>query len=73
MHGNERDHTLRERDKLEAPFVTRSVLKLPVSTDFAGFHRFSINLPDLRLTETTRPLLEAKLLEAVEKADRILG
>jgi hypothetical protein len=44
-----------------------------VSTDFADFHRFSINLPDLRLTETTRPLLEAKLLEAVEKADRILG
>lgn len=30
-------------------------------------------LPDHRLTETTRPLLEAKLLEAVEKADRILG
>ena len=30
-------------------------------------------LPDLRLTETTKPLLEAKLLEAAEKADRILG
>ena len=30
-------------------------------------------LPDMRLTETTKPLLEAKLLEAAEKADRILG
>lgn len=30
-------------------------------------------LPDHRLTEKTKPLLEAKLLEAVEKADRILG
>lgn len=30
-------------------------------------------LPDLRLTEKTRPLLEAKLLEAVEKANKILG
>ena len=30
-------------------------------------------LPDIRLTETTTPLLEAKLNEAVEKADRILG
>ena len=30
-------------------------------------------LPDHRLTETTKPLLEAKLTEAVEKADRILG
>lgn len=30
-------------------------------------------LPDLRLTETTKPLLEAKLLEAAQKADRILG
>jgi len=30
-------------------------------------------LPDIRLTETTRPILEAKLLAAVEKADRILG
>ena len=30
-------------------------------------------LPDHRLTDKTRPLLEAKLTEAVEKADRILG
>ena len=30
-------------------------------------------LPDLRLNETTKPLLEAKLLEAAEKADKILG
>jgi len=30
-------------------------------------------LPDVRLTEETRPLLEAKLKEAAEKADAILG
>ena len=30
-------------------------------------------LPDVRLTETTKPLLEAKLIEAAEKADQILG
>ncbi len=30
-------------------------------------------LPEYRLTETTKPLLEAKLTEAVEKADKILG
>ncbi len=30
-------------------------------------------LPDHRLTETTRPFLEEKLLETVEKADSILG
>lgn len=30
-------------------------------------------LPDIRLNDTTMPLLEAKLLEAAEKADRILG
>ena len=30
-------------------------------------------LPDIRLTETTRPLLESKLLEAARKADEILG
>ena len=30
-------------------------------------------LPDIRLNDTTKPLLEAKLLEAAEKADRILG
>lgn len=30
-------------------------------------------LPDIRLTEKTRPLLEAKLKEAVEKADAILS
>ena len=44
-----------------------------MSTDFAGFHLFSINLPDLRLTETTRPLLEAKLLEAVVAEVRNAG
>ena len=30
-------------------------------------------LPDVRLTEKTKPLLEAKLIEAAEKADQILG
>lgn len=30
-------------------------------------------LPDHRLTEKTKPLLETKLKEAVEKADKILG
>jgi DNA-binding IclR family transcriptional regulator len=30
-------------------------------------------LPDIRLTETTRPLLESKLVEAARKADEILG
>lgn len=30
-------------------------------------------LPDIRLTETTRPILESKLLEAAQKADKILG
>lgn len=30
-------------------------------------------LPDIRLTQTTRPILETKLQEAAEKADRILG
>ncbi len=30
-------------------------------------------LPDVRLTETTKPLLETKLIEAAEKAGQILG
>jgi len=30
-------------------------------------------LPDVRLTDTTRPILEAKLEEAAEKADALLG
>ena len=30
-------------------------------------------LPDVRLTEKTKPLLEAKLIEAAEKADQILS
>ncbi len=30
-------------------------------------------LPDIRLTDTTRPILEAKLEEAAEKADALLG
>lgn len=30
-------------------------------------------LPDVRLTDTTRPILEAKLKEAAEKADALLG
>jgi hypothetical protein len=30
-------------------------------------------LPDIRLTDETRPLLEAKLIEAAEKANKILG
>ena len=30
-------------------------------------------LPDVRLTDTTRPILEQKLKEAAEKADALLG
>ena len=30
-------------------------------------------LPDIRLTEETKPLLESKLIEAAEKANKILG